>query len=122
MAMPLPSPMAWPDCVPQTLRPYSVKEAIPIAEAASETRLSERAIRGWCARYELGRKICGRWAVSRVALAMFLDGNDDALNRYLAGDRAGVVAAYFKRLDIPILPALATSNVHPFPMRGERAR
>jgi len=121
--MQLPSAMDWPDGVPQTLRPYSVKERMTIAEAAIEAGVSQRTARGWCLSYELGRKVKGKWAVSRVAWSAFLDGNEEALNRYLCGDRTSpCVVAYFTRHAIPILPALATSNVHPFLMRGRVTR
>src|SRR5215218_8766906 len=43
-------------------------------------------------------------AVSRVALAMPLDGDADALAAYLAGDRHGVlVAPYYERLGLGAL-------------------
>lgn len=117
MTLPLPSARAWPDGVPQVLRPYHRLEAMTVAEAAIEANRSQRTVRAWCLRHELGRKIKGSWRVSRVAFAMFLDGND-ALNLYLCGDRTSPsVVAYFTRLNIPILAPLAT-NVHAFPMRG----
>jgi hypothetical protein len=43
----------------------------------------------------------GRGRVSKVALAMFLDGDMKALRAYHAGDRTGeYVAAYFRRAGI----------------------
>jgi len=55
---------------PQVLRPYNRAEAIPVAEAALIAGCSVRTMREWCARYDIGRRIAGQWAVSRVALAM----------------------------------------------------
>ena len=47
--------------------------------------------------YHIGRRVVGGpWQVSRVALAMLLDGNNAALGAYLSGDRDGpLVAPYF---------------------------
>lgn len=59
-----------------------------------------RTIRDWCLLHDLGRRIGGQWAVSRVALAMFLDGDQEALAAYLRGDRSSsTVIAYFERRD-----------------------
>jgi hypothetical protein len=122
MTRPLPSALALPNGVPQVLKPYSAREAMSTAEAEIEADRSQRTVRVWCLRYELGRRIEGRWAVSRVALAMFLDGNEEALSRYLCGDRTSPsVVAYFTRLDIPILSPLA-SNVCALPMWGRAGR
>jgi hypothetical protein len=55
-------------------------------------------------RFDIGRRIGGRWAVSNVALRMFLDGDQDALKAYLAGDRHSAnVTEYFERCGVPIL-------------------
>ena len=89
---------------PQILKPYHRDEAITIGEASAIAGRSVRTIREWCARFDIGRRIGGQWAVSKVALAMLLDGNAAALAAYLAGDRgsqAGV--AYFERCGVPIL-------------------
>jgi hypothetical protein len=41
----------------------------------------------------------GTWSVSKVALAMFLDGDAKALRAYHAGDRSSeMVAPYFERM------------------------
>jgi hypothetical protein len=88
---------------PQVLRPYHRSEALSIAEAALITGRSVRTIRDWCARLDIGRRIQGRWAVSKVALAMLLDGNKEALAAYLAGDRSSpIVAEYFSRCGVPL--------------------
>jgi hypothetical protein len=88
---------------PQVLRPYHRSEALSIAEAARVAGRSVRTIRDWCARLDLGRRIGGQWAVSKVALAMLLDGNKEALAVYLAGDRSSpIVAEYFSRCGVPL--------------------
>lgn len=88
---------------PQVLVPYSVDEALCLKEAASIAGRSETTVRGWCGVYHIGRRIVGGpWRVSRVALAMLLDGDQPALEAYLSGDRSGpVVAPYFERAKGP---------------------
>ena len=56
-------------------------------------------MRGWCEEHGLGRRIGGgSWMVSRVGLAMFLDGDIKALRAYHAGDRESeLVTLYFRR-------------------------
>ena len=64
---------------------------------------SVRTIREWCARLDIGRRIGGQWAVSRVALAMFLDGDLEALRAYLRGDRSSsTIIEYFTRCNLPL--------------------
>ena len=88
---------------PQILRPFHRNEAMPIAEAARIANRSIRTIRNWCQRYDIGRRIGGLWAVSRVALAMWLDGDRRVLAAYLAGDRSSrVVTSYFERCRVPL--------------------
>ena len=83
---------------PQVLRPFHRSEAHSIAEAARVAGRSVRTIRDWCARLDIGRRVGGQWAVSRVALAMFLDGDREALASYLRGDRISrSVLEYFER-------------------------
>jgi hypothetical protein len=89
---------------PQVLRPFHRSEVLSIAEAAHIAGRSERTLRDWCARFDIGRRIQGRWAVSKVALGMLLDGNKDALAAYLAGDRSSSnVREYFTRCRVPLL-------------------
>jgi hypothetical protein len=59
-------------------------------------------MRGWCEEHGLGRRIGGgSWMVSRVALAMFLDGDIKALRAYHAGDRESeLVTLYFRRATV----------------------
>jgi len=50
----------------------------------------------------LGRRIGGgTWSISRVALAMLLDGQERTLRAYHAGDRVtDLVAGYFARVGL----------------------
>jgi hypothetical protein len=72
-----------------------------LQEAAHRARKAESTIRNWCEAEGLGRRIGGKWCVSKVALEMYLDGDTHALALYLRGDRetTGVVS-YFKRFDL----------------------
>jgi hypothetical protein len=66
-----------------TLVPFTNDEAISIGKAAAIAGKSERTIRNWCIGHGIGRRVAGgTWAVSRVALAMLLDGDHDALASY----------------------------------------
>ncbi len=97
---------------PQVLRPFQRAEVLSIAEAAVEADRQVRTMRDWCARHDIGRRIEGQWAVSRVALAMFLDGDRAALAAYLAGDRSSpTVISYFERCGVP-LPRQAPALDH----------
>jgi hypothetical protein len=54
-------------------------------------------------RQDIGRRIGGRWAVSKIALAMLLDGDKDALAAYLAGDRSSsIVIGFFDRCNVTL--------------------
>ena len=91
------------DFEPRVLRPYCRDEATTIAEAKTITGRSVRTLREWCARFDIGRRIGGQWAVSKVALAMLLDGDEAALAAYLKGDRISrAVTEYFVRCDVPL--------------------
>ncbi len=80
------------------LVPYDSREAISLKEAAAIADRSVGTIRNWC-ESGIGRKVGGQWRVSRVALAMFLDGDQRALAMYLDRERAdGIVAQYFERV------------------------
>jgi helix-turn-helix protein len=65
----------------KTLIPFAAEEAISIKEAAAIAGKSERTIRNLCVQHGLGRRI-GAWAVSKVALAMWLDGAHEELTAY----------------------------------------
>ena len=90
---------------PMVLIPFDRREAISLREAAKIANRSEGTVRGWCAQFDIGRRVGnGPWQVSRVALAMFLDGDADALREYLSGNRCGqTVAGYFGRFNIPLV-------------------
>ena len=69
------------------LYPFDKRECISLKEAACIAGKSKYTMRGWCGVHELGRRVGGgKWCVSQVALAMFLDGNFTALQAYHAGD------------------------------------
>jgi hypothetical protein len=82
------------------LIPYDPREGIPLSEATALTGKKVGTIRNWCVQHHLGRRVGGgTWVVSKVALAMFLDGDVKALRAYHAGDRSSeLVASYFQRL------------------------
>jgi hypothetical protein len=81
------------------LVPFDKRECISLKEAAGIAGKSESTMRAWVEEHGLGRRIGGgTWSISRIALAMFLDGDHKALRAYLAGDRTGeTVARYFVR-------------------------
>src|SRR4051812_6179952 len=84
---------------PQVLIPFDRREALTAAQAAKTAGNAERTIRLWCEVHNIGRKVGGGLRVSRVALTIFLDGDEDALRAYLAGDRRSPrVAEYFRRV------------------------
>lgn len=82
------------------LCPFDKRECLSLKEAADIAGKSESTLRCWCEEHGLGRRIGGgTWSVSKVALAMFLDGDERALAAYHAGDRTSEqVAGYFRRL------------------------
>lgn len=88
-----------------TLVPFDRREGFSLKEAAELAGKSETTIRTWCQRDGIGRRVAGgAWVVSRVALRMLLDGDDDALNSYLNGDRATeLVARYYRRLGLQVV-------------------
>jgi hypothetical protein len=83
-----------------TLIPFDKREGVTLTEAAGVAGKSPSTIRNWCVQHDLGRRVGGgTWVVSKVALAMFLDGDTRALRAYHAGDRSSeLVASYFQRL------------------------
>lgn len=82
-----------------TLIPYDKREGIPLNVAAERAGKSPGTIRNWCIEHGIGRRVGGgQWIVSKVALAMFLDGDEVALVAYKKGDRSSDrVVAYFRR-------------------------
>jgi hypothetical protein len=87
------------------LAPFDKRECISLKEAAGIAGKSESTMRAWVEEHGLGRRIGGgTWSVSRVALAMFLDGDDRALRAYHAGDRSSeIVMGYYERSGCPLV-------------------
>jgi hypothetical protein len=87
---------------PRILVPFDVREAISLREAARLAGKSKGTVMKWCLDHFIGRRVAkGPYMVSKVALAMFLDGDGPARRAYLAGDRVGpLVAPYFTRLGL----------------------
>jgi hypothetical protein len=70
------------------LDPFDKRECISL-KAAGIAGKTESTMRAWVEEHGLGRRIGGgTWFVSRVALAMFLDGDERALRAYHAGDHS----------------------------------
>lgn len=98
----------------RTLDPFAVEERISVGEAAAIAGKSERTMRAWCVEHGIGRRVAGgTWAVSKVALAMLLDGDLEALAAYRdrgARRSSEPVARYYRRCDLADLlerPAFA---------------
>ena len=83
----------------RVLQPYDAAEAIPPHLAAKQADRTAETIRQWASIYGLGRRIGGRWMLSRIALAMFLEGDFAALRAYHLGQREDSAAtAYYARM------------------------
>jgi len=67
--------------------------------AAERAGKSPGTIRNWYIEHGIGLRVGGgRWIISKVALAMFLDGDHEALCRYKSGDRSNDrMVVYFRR-------------------------
>jgi hypothetical protein len=88
---------------PRTLIPFDKREAITLRRAAEIAGRSESTVRAWGDRYAVSRRIAGGARLfSRVALAMLLEGDFDALAAYHDGVRAQseLVARYYRRLGL----------------------
>lgn len=85
------------DQTPRVLIPFDRREALTLAQAAEIAGRSIETIRRWASLEDIGRRVGGQWAVSHVALLMFLDGDRSALRSYLSGDRGLAVRPYFER-------------------------
>src|SRR5665213_3359634 len=81
------------------INPFNKRECLSLKEAAGKTGKSRSTMIAWCDKHVLGRQIVGStWSVSKVALAIKLDGDLEALKAYHAGNRSDPrVAAYFIR-------------------------
>jgi hypothetical protein len=88
----------------RVLVPFDVREGIGLRAAAKRAGKSQTTIRNWCNQHGIGRRVGGGvWIVSKVALAMHLDGDADSLKAYLAGDRSSqAVKLYFERCEVPL--------------------
>ena len=86
----------------QVLRPFDKRECLSLKQAAGIAGKSESTLRVWCDQHGLGRRVGGgAWLISKVALAMFLDGDEKALRAYHAGDRASeLVVPYFRNMGL----------------------
>jgi hypothetical protein len=95
----------------QILKPWNVKEAIPLKQAGEIAGRCAETMRMW-AEDGIGRKIAGgRWAISHPALLMQLEGNMSALKAYWKGDRTSPeVKHYFEMAGIPIIPSSAQAQ------------
>jgi hypothetical protein len=80
------------------LDPYHAREAISMAIAAQKAGKEHKTMWRICKKHGLGRKLPdSQWAVSIVALNIYLEGNLQALSAYHQGIRGGpLVARYFK--------------------------
>jgi hypothetical protein len=87
-----------------TLIPFHADEGMSIRAAVRLAGKSDRTIRDWCAKHGIGRRVAGgTLVVSKVALPMLLDGDEDALRSYRDyGVRAShlPVARYYERADL----------------------
>lgn len=85
--------------LPRILIPFNRDEALTVGEAAFIARKSAGTMRQWASRFDIGRRVGGGdWMISHPALLMHLDGDDDALRSYLAGERQSEdVRGYFVR-------------------------
>jgi hypothetical protein len=84
----------------RTLVPFAKEERISVKEAAAVAGRSERTVRNWCVERGIGRRVGGVWAVSKVALVMWLDGDLAALAAYRDQGARGSsepVASYYRR-------------------------
>src|SRR5919202_6974416 len=89
------------------LNPFSTAEAMSPGEAEERGGWAVVTLRERAVKYGLGRKIGGRWIFSRVALELFLNGQDEALAAYHRGDRSDpIVVETFERLGVPHMPPL----------------
>jgi Helix-turn-helix domain len=95
------APVIDTDAKPHVLIPFDLDEALTVAQAAQIAGRRPVTVREWAANYDIGRRVGGRWMVSRVALAMHLDNDRNALKAYLMGDRESeTVTGYFRRFGL----------------------
>jgi hypothetical protein len=91
---------------PQILKPFYHPESCTIEQAREiigPDNASLPTIRTWVNRFGLGRRVMGKWIVSRVALLMHLENDRAALHAYHRGDRSSpLVAPYFRRCGVDL--------------------
>ncbi len=93
------------------LNPFRADLSWSLPNACERSGNSYNTCRSWCEKHNLGRKIGGSWHVVAVAFQLFLNGQDEALSRYLTGDRSDhEVVEAFERLGVPIEPPKPTRN------------
>ena len=63
------------------LTPLDHGEALTLQEAGDRAKKSPGTIRNWCESEGLGRRIGGKWYVSKVALEMYLNGGVKLVRR-----------------------------------------
>jgi hypothetical protein len=90
----------------QILEPFDPRECIPLWIAAKGAGVTDDTIIRWCKRYGIGRKIGGRWRVSRAAYKMHMHGDAKVLAAYHSGDRTSeLVVPYLRsRFDAQNIP------------------
>ena len=95
------------------LSPFDKRECLTLRQAAAVAGKSESTLRVWCEGYGLGRRVGGgTWCVSKVALAMHLDGNRKALRAYHAGNRSDPnVIYYFEREGLGVCLGLVPNRL-----------
>jgi hypothetical protein len=80
------------------LVPFDRREAMSLREAAKFAGRSESTMRNWCEVHGIGRRVGGVWCVSRIALAIFLDGDDFGLKLYHDGETSSdYLTHYYER-------------------------
>jgi hypothetical protein len=90
-----------PDCF--VLRPFDRREALTVSGAVEISGFPQSTVYWLVDHRGIGRRVAGRVLVSKIALAALLDGREDVLRAYLAGDRESAeVLAYFRRLGVPV--------------------
>jgi hypothetical protein len=84
------------------LVPFDRREGMSLSEACEVAGKSVGTMRIWCIEHGLGRRVGdGPWIISRWALAMWLDGDHEALASYHLGDRTSeLIRPYQSRFEI----------------------
>lgn len=53
---------------------YEIEDCISVTEAINITGVTRQTLITWCAKYEIGKKIGGRWYIHPDKLALLLKG------------------------------------------------